>query len=185
MVGPCRDRLRERQMRLDRGVVAGADEALHRAGHHGRRRDLGHATKAAGPSGLASVAFADSRHGWAVGDGIILATTDGGASWRQQGAIEGDTLEDVAFFGVAFADDLHGWAVGPSGAILATANGGRTWEPQHSGTTVDLNGVAFADARDGLAVGDSIEGDDPLAGKLDGSVILRTVDGGASWSNVH
>ncbi len=26
--------------------------------------------------------------------------------------------------------------------------------------------------------------DDPMAGKLEGSVILRTTDGGASWTNV-
>ena len=140
---------------------------------------------------LRNVACGDARHAWAVGSSpsnrdVILATTDGGASWRVQYTGGGpDSQGGIGYHGVAFADALHGWVVGLNGTILATADGGRTWQPQRSGTKMDLYDVAFADARHGLVVGQYIEGNDPMAGKLDGSVILRTTDGGVSWISVH
>ena len=138
---------------------------------------------------LRSVASGDARCAWAVGStasdrDVILATADGGARWRVQYTGSGpDSQGAIGYTGVAFADALHGWVVGLDGIILATTDGGSTWKPQHSGTSLDLNGVAFADARHGIAVGDYIEGNDPLAGKLDGSVILHTTDGGATWTH--
>ena len=112
---------------------------------------------------------------------VIVATTDGGASWRVQYSGSGmNSKGQIGYSDVAFADARHGWVVGLDGTILATTDGGRTWKPQRSGTKLDLNGVAFADAKHGMVVGDDIEGDDPLAGKLDGSTILRTTDGGAT-----
>lgn len=136
---------------------------------------------------LSDVACADTRHAWAVGTSpsnrdVILATMDGGTTWRVQYIGSGQNSKgQVGYSAVAFADALHGWVVGLGGTILATTDGGRTWKPQQSGTTVLLHDVAFANARDGLVVGDYIEGDDPLAGKLDGSVILHTTNGGATW----
>ena len=44
-----------------------------------------------------------------------------------------------------------------------------------------LHDVAFANRTHGLAVGDRITGSDPLAGKLSGTIVLRTTDGGATW----
>ena len=138
---------------------------------------------------LRSVACGDARSAWAVGSSasnrdVTLVTTDGGASWRVQYTGSGPNSQGaIGYTGVAFADTLHGWVVGLDGTILATTNGGRIWKPQRSGTKMDLNGVAFADARHGVVVGDHIEGDDPEAGKLDGSIILRTTDGGATWTH--
>jgi photosystem II stability/assembly factor-like uncharacterized protein len=53
---------------------------------------------------LRAIAFADDRHGWAVGDlGAILATSDGGQTWRRQG--NGNTR--AALLGIfADADDI-------------------------------------------------------------------------------
>lgn len=59
------------------------------------------------------------------------------------------------------------WTVGAHGAILASSDG-RHWPKQQSGTTKDLNGVAFADERDGWVVGDD-------------GVVLHTDDGGSTW----
>ncbi len=140
---------------------------------------------------LRSVACGNARCAWAVGSttsnrDVIVATTDGGESWRVQHTGSGqDSQGAIGYQGVAFADALRGWVVGLSGTILATTDGGRAWQPQRSGTRMDLNDVAFADSRHGLAVGDYVEGNDPMAGKLDGSVILRTTDGGASWTSIH
>lgn len=138
---------------------------------------------------LRSVACGDAHSAWAVGSShanrdVILATTDGGTNWRIQYTGDGpDSQGAVGYSAAAFADALHGWVVGLGGTILATTDGGRTWSVQRSGTRTDLNDVAFADAEHGIAVGAHIEGDDPMAGKLDGSIILRTTDGGATWQH--
>ncbi|MCX6374098.1 MAG: S8 family serine peptidase, partial [Actinobacteria bacterium] len=111
------------------------------------------------------VAFVDAVHGWAVGEGgLILATSNGGATWSTQTS---GTL--ATFWGVAFSDATHGWAVGEDGLILATSNGGATWSRQTTGTSELLYDVAFSDAAHGWAVGE-------------GGTILATSDGGATWS---
>ncbi len=114
--------------------------------------------------GLTAVAFSDASHGWAVGsDGMILATTDGGASWRIPTKAANGTLRAVAFSG-----PTHGWAVGIDGIIVATTDGGATWSAQNSGSSGSLSGVAFSDPTHGWAVGDT-------------GTILATIDGGATW----
>jgi photosystem II stability/assembly factor-like uncharacterized protein len=73
---------------------------------------------------LLGVAFADDRHGWAVGaGGIIIATRNGGKTWvTQQSGAGNRNLGHVTF-----SDATHGWAVVDKWALLATENGGRTW----------------------------------------------------------
>jgi subtilisin family serine protease len=96
-------------------------------------------------------------------DGVILATTDGGATWNAQSSGTTERLR-----GVAFSDAAHGWAAGYGGVILVTSNGGATWSAQSSGTPVDLEAVAFSDATRGWVVG--------------GGTILSTTNGGGAWS---
>ncbi len=84
---------------------------------------------------VAAVSFSDATHGSAVGvtlnrratsianlftDGVILATTNGGASWSKQSPGTAAHLTDVAF-----TDAKHGWAVGEGGTILVTTSGGK------------------------------------------------------------
>ena len=126
----------------------------------------------AAASSLQGVAFANPSDGWAVGAGvgangvapgrgIILATTDGGATWKVQSS---GVVAGTVFNGVAFANASDGWAAGVGGGckfgsvvstILATTDGGATWKAQKSGAVAGayLQGVAFANASDGLAVG--------------------------------
>jgi photosystem II stability/assembly factor-like uncharacterized protein len=52
---------------------------------------------------------------------------------------------------------------------LSTTDGGDTWTPQVSGTTVSLNAVCFVDTNTWIVVGDA-------------GTILRTADGGATWT---
>jgi photosystem II stability/assembly factor-like uncharacterized protein len=147
--------------------------------------------------GLESVAFADATHGWAVGganagldsgDGIILATSDGGSTWKAQdssGAGTGALLSSVSF-----VDAAHGWAVGSRplndgtystvSVILATSDGGASWVVQNATSARDinqLNAVHFVDAAHGWAVGMR----EDSAGHAAGGVILATSDGGATW----
>jgi photosystem II stability/assembly factor-like uncharacterized protein len=127
---------------------------------------------------LERVFFRDRQHGWVVGGwprdpavalfggmGIILATSDGGQTWRPQLDSKATWLSDVFFL-----DDQLGWAVGEYGSVLRTTDGGRTWtQVRRVPTPVWLSSVRFIDARRGWAVGDY-------------ATILRSEDGGLSWT---
>ena len=127
---------------------------------------------------LNGVAFANASDGWAVGSktdsegedigGVILATTDGGATWNTQYA---DTT-DLALTGVAFTNASDGWAVGEPGTILVTTDGGTIWNKQSSGPLANASPgvVAFANPSDGWAAGYS-------------GTILATTDAGSTWSS--
>ncbi len=114
---------------------------------------------------LNDVSFVDAGHGWAVGgwNGLIVATDDGGATWRRQ--VSGTQSEIT---GVSFVDPRHGWAVGFAGTILATVDGGATWKPQDN-PGGDYLAVSFVDRSHGWAVGNC-------------GVISATADGGATWT---
>ena len=63
---------------------------------------------------------------YVTGAGVILATTDGGATWSVQGS---GAAANTELNGVAFANAGDGWAVGYNfmtgrSVILATTNGG-------------------------------------------------------------
>ena len=79
-----------------------------------------------------AVLLAASRAGKcivAVGErGIVLVSSDGGASWKQS-----VTPVSVTLTGVHFADDKRGVAVGHAGVVLVTADGGATWTPSLDG----------------------------------------------------
>ena len=131
------------------------------------------------------VVCVDATHAWALSEGnnggeSVLATTDGGTTWKVQ-----DTWKMwiAGVNSMAFADTAHGWVVGGGGVILATTDGGDSWMQQHSGTKTNLGAVAFADATHGLAVGNRFVGADPFSDTFKGSTILRTTDGGATWTH--
>jgi photosystem II stability/assembly factor-like uncharacterized protein len=115
---------------------------------------------------LYSVQFIDKETGYIVGDrGLVLATGNGGASWREQ-----YSGTDAQLFHLSFRD-TRGWVVGTGGKILHTTDGGRNWYPQRSGVQEDLNRVYFVDDRVGLISGDK-------------GVLLRSENGGATWERV-
>ena len=58
-------------------------------------------------------------------ESILVATTDGGATWQKQ---DPGTTRQLA--GIAFADGFHGWVVGDYGRILATTTAG--WAPDRT-----------------------------------------------------
>lgn len=128
---------------------------------------------------LNSVYFVDLQHGWIAADGdTILATADGGATWRaQRNSDYGNNLNSVYF-----VDLKRGWAVGNIGTILATTDGGTTWIIQNSrtgppydvyvGLTAHLRSIYCWDSKLCWAVGTS-------------ETILATTDAGASWHVQH
>jgi len=93
------------------------------------------------------------------GSGAIARTTDGGTNWST-------LFFDQFLQGLAFPQPSSGFAVGWGGRILHSTDAGITWTDQTSGTSANLNDVAFAtDALRGISVGD-------------GGTILSTANGG-------
>lgn len=112
-----------------------ADDAVVAVGERGLvLRSSDHArTWAAAASGatatLTAIAFApgaDRRTGWTVGhEGVVLATTDAGASWRRQFPEGGDA---DSFLDVLALDAKRILAVGAYGLFAASSDGGATWQ---------------------------------------------------------
>src|SRR4051795_11230597 len=80
-------------------------------------------------SDLTALSFPTPQRGWAVGhDGVVLATTDAGATWTRQldgrGIKAGMPLDQISLLDVWFDDEKSGTAVGAFGLILRTTDGG-------------------------------------------------------------
>jgi photosystem II stability/assembly factor-like uncharacterized protein len=95
--------------------------------------------------------------------GAILASVDGGETWKIQESGTREWLHDITF-----VDRRRGWVVGDKGLILQTADGGETWLVQISGVPTRLTGVAARSARVIYAVGQN-------------GVVLHSDDGGREW----
>lgn len=102
-------------------------------------------------SKLSDVGFVDELNGWTVGaDGIILHTSDGGASWE----IQGEGLTTVQLDKISVVNLTHAFACGSDGVIIYT-NDGTTWNSVNTGTTERFYGIDMFDAIHGIAVGKS------------------------------
>lgn len=118
---------------------------------------------------MQAVHFVDSRTGWVAGEGIILATRDGGATWAVQYRGSANVTQ------LHFVDALHGWAVAEK-ELLITVDGGERWEafalpqpeehPPNFGFWAATR-VDFFDATRGWLT--------------DGALLYATEDGGRTW----
>lgn len=120
-----------------------------------------------GDVNLYGISYGDESHAWIVGEfGTILASEDGGLTWKQQKAPIESTL-----FGVHFIDANRGWAVGIDAHVIHTEDGGKTWQliqtPLHQRSLYDV----FVRGQKGWIVGDS-------------GTVLKSNDGGLTWQ-VH
>ena len=115
----------------------------------------------------------------AVGGNVVLATTDGGATWATQTVPAGVS----SLTGISCVSATTCEAVGynyntvtstSTGVVLATTDGGTTWVTQTTPTgTGTLTGVSCATATVCEAVG---------ATTSFGLAILATTNGGATWT---
>jgi photosystem II stability/assembly factor-like uncharacterized protein len=109
------------------------------------------------------------------GDGVLLHSADGGATWETQW---GGGAADLRLSDVDMQGANVGWAVGDGSAaqkalVLHTTDGGDTWVAQDPGdVTFDLAAVHVLDAQTAWVVGD-------------GQAILATTDGGATWTSTR
>lgn len=114
--------------------------------------------------GLNDIFFSNQNVGWAVGDGVILWTVDGGENWR---VAESNKAE---YKQVRFFDEQFGWATWP--ALSITTDRGKHWklldEPTQYGTWPLI--VVFLSRQHGFAA------------SLD---LFETKDGGQNWKKIR
>jgi photosystem II stability/assembly factor-like uncharacterized protein len=103
-------------------------------------------------------------NGFAVGDGgLIISTTDGGATWT-----ESEKGLTSSFSAVRFVNSSTGFVTGSDGMLVRTTDGGTTWTYHAGGPRIPLYGVRFTGSTAAIAVG------------FEGGV-YSTTDGGVSW----
>jgi hypothetical protein len=160
-----------------------------------------------------SLFFLNDSMGWMIADHGIWFTEESGRSWKKIGEqIKPDRKlrpkpEGGLILRVWFLDPQHGFAAGLQKTALETHDGGHSWTPLAEGAKPAANpsftaytGIAFERSKIGMIVGSAIPprpGDaDQLPPWMDPAeaakrrrqvpvltLLLQTVDGGASWKN--
>lgn len=114
-------------------------------------------------------------HFFNADDGMLLESWsarrsyDAGLSWDTQIMIDDFTGGYRAFMSW---EDAKGVAVGGDGVMSMTLDGCHTWHPIHHGLRLHMGQIGFFNTFDGLALG----------GTAWEPELLRTTDGGYSWS---
>jgi photosystem II stability/assembly factor-like uncharacterized protein len=105
------------------GVIGGRGGRVFRTTDGGKSWSVAD-TAGAKENVLALARARDPRVVWAVGPrGMVLQSTDDGATWQDR-----SLGKDITLNGVAFVDDQEGWIVGEFGTILHTVDGGASWK---------------------------------------------------------
>lgn len=100
------------------------------------------------------------------------------SSWKKQ-----QTGTFAWLHSVFFVDESRGWAVGGKGALLATTDGGEHWELRRKPVEDALHEIIFTDESTGWIVCErSVFA--PMAKDESVSYLLKTSDGGESWTRV-
>jgi hypothetical protein len=140
------------------------------------------------PGALLDVEFVSASTGWLLGNGRILATTDGGSHWTLQAS-----SSTAQWSAMDFVDSTHGWVVGAAG-LLVTSDGGRRWQRLPARCPA-IRTVQFLTAKRGYAIAGGVAGGGGGLGSvvraqyLGGrefheTTLLVTDDGGQSWQRV-
>ena len=121
---------------------------------------------------ITDIFFVNSTTGWAIGDELVMATSNGGADWPTVPV----TKLPAKLNGAYFIDMDRGWMVGgesgsETGEVFVSQQGGAYPEVQK---TVDnpLNSVFFLDSNFGWAIGEN-------------GVAIKTDDGGVNWTPLN
>ena len=126
---------------------------------------------------LRGLSVVSERVVWASGArGTVVRTTDAGVTWRAD-TIPGATMLDFRDIQAFNADTVLVLSAGEDARIYRTTDAGRTWAVQYSNRApgVFFDGMAFWDARNGIAFSD------PVNGKF---LVIATSDGGLNWREI-
>jgi photosystem II stability/assembly factor-like uncharacterized protein len=116
------------------------------------------------------VYFIDKNIGFAINDGIISKTIDGGVTWIVKYSVNSGPI--IPLNNITFINPTTGWAVGQNGIYLKTTNGGDTWNYTSINTNFPLMKIKFRDSNNGTIVGDF-------------GAIFTTSNGGNTWTPVN
>lgn len=125
-------------------------------------------------TGLRGLSVVNNKVVWVSGSkGKVGRSTDGGATWEWMTVtgFEKRDFRDIEAFDEKTAVIV---AIAEPGNILKTTDGGKTWKTVFTDTTkgMFLDAMDFYDHKNGIAVGD------PIDGKI---FLVTTNDGGNSW----
>jgi photosystem II stability/assembly factor-like uncharacterized protein len=155
-------------------VFIGAGCLLRRSDDGGTtfRRILATSSERSCPAKVNSFYFTTAQVGYVLlSDGTVQRTDDGGQSFQQRTAVPGTQAtgapSPAAANDIWFISDTTGFAIA-GGVIYKTTDGGNSWTPAFTGSS-GINSFFFVNTLTGFAVGD-------------GKTILKTVDGGTTWS---
>ena len=106
---------------------------------------------------------------------LVVMTAQSPAQWK---VVPSPTRRNLNR--VCFLDSVRGWVAGDSGTIFHTSDGGNSWTAQNPGVPEDIQELFMLDNRYGWAIALRYDIDSLWFG----SVVLRTSDGGISWSHL-
>jgi photosystem II stability/assembly factor-like uncharacterized protein len=112
--------------------------------------------------GITAAAFLDDTHGWIGLGKVIMATTDGGQKWEEEGQLSSKVNA------LDFTSENRGWAATETG-LYTTGDGGRVWATMGTVKQEPMNAVDFVDEQYGWVATDNNE-------------FRRTTDGGVTWT---
>ncbi|HOP62518.1 MAG TPA: YhjD/YihY/BrkB family envelope integrity protein [Spirochaetota bacterium] len=111
---------------------------------------------------LNSAFFLDRSRIWiSANDGVILSSSNGGASWKQK------KFREYNYYSVVFLNTNEGFIAGENGILIHTTNGGMNWK-RDSLSTQKINRLLYSEGNV-WAVGN-------------GGTIKRTADMGKKWT---
>jgi photosystem II stability/assembly factor-like uncharacterized protein len=125
------------------------------------------------------VSFIDDKTGWAGSRDQIWETTNGGATWETI-----STPQDARpFVAISLRTPTEGYILDIGGTLYITRDQGQTWSSQNVGMDKEIfsstnvlaaptAAIRFTDQEHGLII---------LCFKGEGTVALRTADGGKTW----
>lgn len=116
---------------------------------------------------LESITWVDQNVGFAVGENLIIRSSDAGNTWEEFPIKFEGKLLDVSFW-----DSSTGVAVGENGLVFKTQDAGNTWTQIASGTIHSLKSVAFSSQNRILA----------MSG---GGEILLSTNTGETWTKIN
>ena len=115
---------------------------------------------------------AEGVFAWAAGEpGVLLVTSDGGATWTRQRFYLPQRGLDVTF-----SDASTGWLVTDAGTVLTTSDGGAGWTVVKQ-AELTAQAIAASGSCSAWVVGNATG----AAGEPGTSAVLRTTDGGETW----